>query len=81
MDISDWTGSIGVALLLIAYLMNLRNIISKDSLPYLILNVVGAGLACLASILLEYWPFIILEGCWTLVSVVGLLQYFLKTSK
>jgi hypothetical protein len=81
MTLTDWVGFIGVTILLIAYLLNLRNIISKDSLAYLLLNFAGAGIACLASVLLHYWPFIILEGCWALVSAIGLFYYFNKTQK
>ena len=78
---TDWTGLIGVTILLVAYFFNLRDIIKKDSLTYLFLNFVGAGIACLASVLLKYLPFIILEGCWALVSAIGLLNYFKKTTK
>jgi hypothetical protein len=76
MTLTDWTGAIGVTLLLVAYLLNLRSIITRESLTYLLLNVIGAGLACTASILLAYWPFIILEGCWTAVSLVALGSRF-----
>lgn len=73
---TDWIGFIGVTILLIAYFLNLKDIIKKDSLIYLLLNVAGAGLACFASILLKYMPFIILEGCWTIVSALSLISYF-----
>jgi hypothetical protein len=73
---TDWTGSIGVTILLIAYFLNLRDIIKKDSLSYLFLNLIGAGIACLASVLLNYVPFIILEACWTIVSAAGLFNYY-----
>ena len=78
---TDWTGSIGVTILLIAYFLNLRDLIKKDGAVYLFLNLIGAGLACLASILLKYFPFIILEGCWALVSAIGLLNYFYQQTK
>lgn len=78
MTITDWTGFMGVSLLLAAFFLNLRNIISKDSPAYLLLNIAGAGIACLASVLLSYLPFIILEGCWTLVSIWGLIRYYQK---
>jgi len=71
---TDWTGFIGVTILLIAYLLNLKDVIKKDSSTYLFLNVAGAGIACLASVFLKYVPFIILEGCWTLVSAIGLIN-------
>lgn len=72
MTITDYTGAIGVTLLLVAFFLNLVGRIPKEGVAYLLLNVVGAGMACLASVMLRYWPFIVLEGCWTLVSVVGL---------
>ena len=76
MTLTDWIGCIGVTILLIAFFLNLTNKLSKDSLLYLVLNFVGAGIACVASVLLDYWPFIILEGIWTVVSAIGLLRYF-----
>jgi hypothetical protein len=72
MTTADWTGFIGVSLLLLAFFLNLRGVISKESLSYLLLNFAGAAIACFASYLLLYWPFIILEGCWALVSTYGI---------
>ena len=74
MTLTDWTGFIGVTILLIAYFLNLRDIIQKESILYLLLNFVGAGIACLASVFLQYLPFIILEACWTIVSAIGLIK-------
>ncbi len=79
MTSTDLIGFIGVSILLLAFFLNLSNRISKDSLSYLLMNVIGAGVACLASVLLRYWPFIILEGCWTLVSAYGLWGYLRRT--
>ncbi len=78
MTFTDWIGFIGVTILLIAFFLNLRNIIKKDSITYLLLNILGAGIACFASVLLNYWPFIILEGCWTIVSLYGLFTLLSK---
>lgn len=75
MNTTDSIGFIGVTLLLIAYFLNLTDKIGKDSLVYLQMNFLGAGLACFASVLMNYWPFIILEGCWTIVSAFGILKY------
>ncbi len=73
---TDLIGFIGVAILLVAYFLNLINKVNKDDFSYLIMNFIGAGAACLASILLHYLPFIILEACWTIVSAIGLLTFF-----
>lgn len=74
MTYTDWIGFTGVTMLLVAYFLNLRGQVRKDDRSYLLMNFLGAGLACLASVLLHYWPFIILEGCWTLVSAAGLAK-------
>jgi len=73
-NLNDWIGFTGVFILLIAYLLQLRNTIGKDSLLYLWMNIIGAGLSCLASILIHYLPFIILEATWMLVSVAALFR-------
>lgn len=75
---TDWIGFIGVTILLVAYFLNLTDRIKKESLSYLALNFVGAGTACFASVLLHYLPFIILEGCWTIVSAIGLFHFCIK---
>ena len=72
---TDIIGFIGVAILLMAYFLNLNNQLKKDNLWYLMMNFIGAGLACLASFLMNYLPFIILEGSWMLVSGIGILKH------
>ena len=74
MTTTDGIGFIGVTILLLAYFLNMTDKIGKDSQVYLQMNFFGAGLACLASVLMNYWPFIILEGCWTMVSAFGILK-------
>ena len=51
-------------------------IIKTESLPYLLLNFFGAGIACYASYLIPYFPFVILEGVWTVFSC-SLVKYFI----
>lgn len=78
MNLTDWIGATGVTILLLAYFLNIMNKISQHHLLYIVLNFAGAAIACYASVRLHYWPFIILEGAWTLVSLVALIKYFLK---
>jgi hypothetical protein len=72
MSYSSIIGSLGVTLLLAAYFLNLFRYIPQGSRLYILLNIIGAGLSCYASVLIRYWPFVILEGCWFLVSMMGL---------
>jgi hypothetical protein len=74
MGYNDWIGSIGVGLILLAYFASTFNFISGKSKLFFCLNIIGAGLACYASYLINYWPFIILEGTWMLVSLIALIK-------
>jgi hypothetical protein len=64
--------SIGVALLLLAFLLNLVKRLSSDGSLYSFLNFVGAALAAYASYLIDFMPFVVLEGTWALAAGVSL---------
>ena len=76
MNFSEIMGSLGVTILLLAFVLNMLKIIKTESLSYLLLNFIGAGVACFASWLIPYFPFVILEGVWAVVSLVSLLKFF-----
>ncbi len=78
MTATDIIGFSGVFLLLLAFFLNLTSLVRKDAYGYLFMNLAGSGLACLASVLLHYMPFIILEGVWALVSVYALLKLMIN---
>ncbi|MBT8305356.1 MAG: hypothetical protein KJN85_00310 [Maribacter sp.] len=75
MNIIDWIGFVGVFQILLAYMLNIFGILEKKDLTFILLNLIGASLACIASILMKYMPFIILEGIWALVSLIALLKF------
>ncbi|MES2849966.1 MAG: hypothetical protein V4685_12980 [Bacteroidota bacterium] len=79
MHYNDIIGTIGVGLILIAYCCNTFGMITKDGRLFFAMNIFGAALACYASLLINYWPFVILEGTWTLVSVFAFIKTFNKT--
>jgi len=76
MNTVDWIGFAGVFQILLAYVLNVSNKLDKNDLIYILLNLSGAILACLASILMKYFPFIILEGVWAIVSLIALLKHY-----
>lgn len=80
MNYNDSIGAIGVGIILIAYFLNIFSFIKKDGNFYFILNIVGASIACYASYLIHYVPFIILEATWAIISVLGLLQNIKNTA-
>ena len=74
MNFIDWVGIIGVSSILLAYFLNIKKILTNNDITYLMLNFIGATLACIASILLDYIPFVILEGVWAFVSLFELFK-------
>lgn len=74
MTYPDIIASIGVALLLIGFFLNLRKILSTDSVAYSILNILGAGLCGISSYMISFYPFVILESVWVVVAMVPLLK-------
>ncbi|MDZ4664423.1 MAG: hypothetical protein SGJ15_06060 [Bacteroidota bacterium] len=74
MSLSSWIGSVGVTVLLFAFVLNLLKKLSADSSPYLLMNIVGALLAGISSFMIDFWPFVILESVWVIASLVPLLK-------
>ncbi|HSA55578.1 MAG TPA: hypothetical protein VLE53_07725 [Gemmatimonadaceae bacterium] len=74
-------GFTGVALLLAAFILNLRRVLPADGVTYLVLNAVGAGLAAWSSWLIDFVPFVILEGTWAAAAVVGLVRALNRTRR
>jgi hypothetical protein len=74
MTAGEITGTIGVSLLLLAFGLNLFKKLTAVSRVYLLLNIVGAGLACASSYLIHFWPFVVLEAVWTISSLLMLIK-------
>ena len=74
MTYNDIIGTLGVGLILLAYFFNTAKLLPPNGKLFYVLNIIGAALACYASFLITYWPFVILEGSWTLVSIYGLMK-------
>lgn len=71
----DLVASIGVALLLAAFALNLFGALPRRSRLYQGLNLLGAGLAAWAAWRIGFVPFVVLEGCWAAVALLGLLGW------
>ncbi len=76
-DPATLVGSLGVALLLLAFVLNMIKVLRTDATAYLGLNLVGAALACYSSYLIHFIPFVVLEGVWTVAALVALARAFL----
>lgn len=74
MNLSNWIGTIGVTVLLIAFALNILKKITPESKIYLSLNIIGAALAGISSYMINFWPFVILESVWVLASIMALIK-------
>ena len=74
MTVNEWIGSAGVALLLLAFFLNLMGRLPHASRRYQGLNAVGAGLACYASYRIGFMPFVVLEGAWCAVALIAFVR-------
>ncbi len=71
---AEFLGSLGVLLLLVAFFLNLFGYWEHGTRAYQVLNAVGAGLSCYSSYLIEFPPFVVLEGTWCIVAIVALVM-------
>jgi len=71
---SDIIASIGVIILLIAFLLNLSGKLSSNHKAYKLMNFVGAATCCYSSYLISFYPFVVLEAIWGTVALVSLLN-------
>ncbi len=71
MKTSDIIASLGVIILLIAFLLNLYKKVSAESRTYTLLNFIGAATCGFASFLIKFYPFVVLESIWAAFAIVS----------
>jgi hypothetical protein len=74
MKTPDILASIGVIILLIAFLLNLYKKLPAQSQAYKLLNLIGAGICCFSSYLIKFYPFVVLESVWAFVALLSLFN-------
>ena len=68
-------GAVGTTLLVVAFILNAMGRI-RVSFAYTFLNLIGAGLATLASLIISFIPFVILEGVWFIAAALKLISLY-----
>jgi hypothetical protein len=81
MSVSDSLGTAGVSLLLLAFLLILSKKIQVESVSYTLLNMVGAALCGVSAYLISFYPFVVLEGVWVVVSLYALFKFVPRGTK
>ncbi len=81
MTLSDIIGTLGVSMLLIAFVLNQRRTISEHSRSFLTMNMIGALLCAYSAWLVRFMPFVVLETVWALFAAWGLLRWSKATEQ
>ena len=77
----DIIGSIGVGLLILTYTALQLEKIRSEALLYSLLNALGASLILISLIYSFNFAAFIVEFFWMLISIYGIIKYFLKGEK
>jgi len=75
MSASDFIATIGVSILLVAFVLNQRVLLSEHSPWFLLMNMLGAALCGYAAWLVRFMPFVVLETIWSIFAAYGLLNW------
>lgn len=74
----DFVGSIGVGIIIFTYILLQTGKIRSESLAYSLLNAAGASLIIISLIYNFNFSAFIVEFFWVLISLYGIVKYFLK---
>jgi len=74
----DVVGSIGVGTIILTYVFLQLERIKSDSLIYSVLNGLGAALIVFSLLYSFNFSAFIVESLWVLISIYGIIKYFLK---
>lgn len=81
MGLADLLGATGVFLILLAYFFNLYKKLETDNLYYILMNLSGAVLACISSVMIHSLPFTVLETTWAVVSLIAMIKLLTRPYK
>lgn len=71
----------GSVLILSAFVATQLGRLAQDSWLYLALNAVGSATLAVLALLGQQWGFLLLEGVWAVVSVLGLVAKLRRPAK
>lgn len=77
----DILGTIGVAVIVLTYILLQTERVRSDQLSYSLMNAIGASLI-LVSLYFDFnLPSVVVEGFWLVISLFGIGKYVLRRSE
>ena len=64
---------VGAVLILAGFILSQKSLLDANSYLYLLLNLAGAIILAVLAFQGQRWGFVLLEGVWALVALVGLI--------
>jgi hypothetical protein len=77
----DLVGSVGVVLIVFAYVLLQTEKIKSDQVIYSLLNAAGSGLIVFSLLFNFNFSAFVVEILWVLISLYGILKFILKRRK
>lgn len=65
---------LGAVLVLAGFVLVQMRKLSPSSMPYLVLNLVGAAILAVLALIEEQWGFLLLNGVWSIIGAWGILR-------
>lgn len=81
MDAITLIGTLGASMILLAFVMNQLHKWKDDYLVYDLFNMLGGSIMVIYAMMLESWPFAILNIIWTALSLRDFIQDLQRNSK
>jgi hypothetical protein len=77
----DFVGNVGVALIILTYILLQLEKIRSEQILYSVLNALGASLIIVSLVFNFNFSAFIVEFFWVLISLFGIIKYFTKKNK
>ncbi|NEU09125.1 hypothetical protein GZH53_12435 [Flavihumibacter sp. R14] len=74
MTLPDIIATIGISMLLVAFALHSRGLMSSETKSYTMLNIIGAGLCGYSAYLIGFYPFVVLETIWAGVALIAFIK-------